>query len=39
VHITPHGDRNYTNELAAFPGDRDSGYFLLFLRIYDLGEG
>lgn len=38
IHITGDGSGNYTNVLKAFGGQKKSGYFLLFFRIYDLGE-
>jgi hypothetical protein len=34
VYLTPHGDRNYTNELRALPYDMAKGHFDLFFRIY-----
>lgn len=34
VYITPHGDKNYTNELRALPDKWKAGNFDLFFRIY-----
>lgn len=33
-YITAHGDKGHANELRALPDGQDSGYFVLFFRIY-----
>lgn len=38
MYITSDGSGNYTNVMKAFGGKKKSGFFLLFYRIYDLGE-
>jgi len=34
VVITAHGNKGYPNELRALADDRDSGFFIVFFRIY-----
>lgn len=34
LYVTAHGRKGYANELRALPDGQKSGYFMLFLRIY-----